>query len=284
MSDRGDEHGPRPIGERISAAPPSPLGDDPRATRWLHVVAIVLVTAALIGFFTGTRGEEAPHRRAAPPAVVLDGPTRLAPTYAAIRATPLGPDRDRHAAAIDALRADHPALGAPVPPRDDEAVRGELARRASLRAYDGAPPRIPHPIPAFGALECVVCHRDGLRLDGRVAPPMSHRELGSCVQCHVPDEGEMPGARLGGGPPLESTFAGRPSPERGVRAWPVAPPQIPHSTLMRERCDSCHGVWASALRTTHPERGSCTQCHAPSGALDQHPASLLGAGPPVGAP
>ncbi|HRC56557.1 MAG TPA: hypothetical protein PKU97_11575, partial [Kofleriaceae bacterium] len=70
----------------------------------------------------------------------------------------------------------------------------------------------------------------------------------------------------------DSAFVGLPAPGRGERAWPGAPPTIPHTTWMRERCDSCHGVWgASGLRSTHPWRQSCTQCHAPAAALDQRP-------------
>ncbi len=273
------------IRDRISAAPPRPrVGERAEAAavraQWLHVLAIVLITSALIGFVTGTRGEEVPYRREARPAPVHGGPLPLAPTYAAIRESPLGPGRERHASSIEAMGRAHPAVTDEVPPRDDEAVRAELARRASLRAYDGAPPRIPHPIATYGPLECVACHRDGIRVGEHVAAPMSHRELASCTQCHVPDEGEMPGERLGGGPPEDSAFAGLASPERGPRAWPGAPPQIPHTTEMRERCDSCHGVWAGALRTTHPWRQSCTQCHAPSAARDQHPATLEG-GPPA---
>lgn len=285
MSSGSGDHEEDDLLDRISAAPPQPHGAE-RAeasavrAQWLHVVAIGLITAAAIGFVTGTRGEQAPYRRDRAPAPELEAPLPLAPTYSDIRESPLGPGRQRHASAIAAMSRAHPRPTDDVPPRDDEAVRAELARRATLRAYDGAPPRIPHPIAANGPLECAACHRDGIRIGEHVAPPMSHRELASCTQCHVPTEGPMPGERLAGGPSEVSTFSGMPSPERGPRMWPVAPPQIPHSTQMRDRCDSCHGVWADALRTTHPWRQSCTQCHTSSAARDQHPSALEG-GPPV---
>lgn len=86
----------------------------------------------------------------------------------------------------------------------------------------------------------------------------------------------MPGEPL----PPDATFAanlfdGLDSPDHGARAWSIAPPQIPHRTLMRERCESCHGVGGrDAMRSTHPDRQSCTQCHAPNAALDQQPMSL----------
>jgi hypothetical protein len=44
---------------------------------------------------------------------------------------------------------------------------------------------------------------------------------------------------------------------------PGSPPPIPHALQMRENCRACHaGPGAvSGLRTTHPERVTCRQCH-----------------------
>jgi nitrate reductase (cytochrome), electron transfer subunit len=62
------------------------------------------------------------------------------------------------------------------------------------------------------------------------------------------------------------------------RAFDGAPPTIPHSTLMRTDCLSCHGPQGLyGLRTPHPERQSCLQCHAPGAHLDQY--QFLSAGP-----
>ncbi|MBK6532709.1 MAG: hypothetical protein IPF99_24875 [Deltaproteobacteria bacterium] len=44
---------------------------------------------------------------------------------------------------------------------------------------------------------------------------------------------------------------------------------------MRGRCESCHGVLSQGIRSTHPWRESCTQCHAPSAALDQRPMAAV---------
>jgi cytochrome c-type protein NapB len=65
----------------------------------------------------------------------------------------------------------------------------------------------------------------------------------------------------------------------GVRAYTGAPPEIPHSTWMRETCLACHGgTGAEGLRTRHPQRQSCTQCHAPSAGLNQGPVRVPGTG------
>jgi cytochrome c-type protein NapB len=50
---------------------------------------------------------------------------------------------------------------------------------------------------------------------------------------------------------------------RGGRATLGAPPTIPHRTLMRENCVACHdGPGArEEIRTSHPERLRCRQCH-----------------------
>ena len=83
----------------------------------------------------------------------------------------------------------------------------------------------------------------------------------------------MPGPRL----PPDATFAanafqGLASPTHGERAWDIAPPQIPHQGVMRERCMSCHGPnGRDALQSSHPERQSCTQCHAAAASDDLRP-------------
>lgn len=280
---RSEVPGPAPT---RSDEPPSPRveeADQRFHGTWLVVLGLGIVATAVVGFVTGTRGDQDPYRRPrndAPEAPA--GALGITPSYADIREDPLGPNRDRHAGALAAMRAAHPGvMDEGIPPRDDEAVRAELARRAELRAYNGAPPRIPHPIAPRGPLDCVGCHLEGMRVDEHVAPPMSHStDLQSCTQCHVPNEGQMPGARLEGGPPTDNRFEGMQAPLRGPRMWPGAPPQMPHTTRMRERCDSCHGVWGQGIRSTHPWRRSCRQCHAPSATHGQQPRTLEG-GPPA---
>jgi cytochrome c-type protein NapB len=159
----------------------------------------------------------------------------------------------------------------------EEEIAAALALRASRRAYDGAPPRVPHPVVQTGELDCVACHQNGAVVEGRVAAIMSHETYSSCSQCHVADVHPMPSAEraLLDGPPIDTRFVGLEPPTVGPRAWEGAPPVIPHPTQMRERCESCHGVLAEGLRTSHPWRQSCTQCHAPSAEMDVRPMAEL---------
>jgi len=159
------------------------------------------------------------------------------------------------------LREGLPAIDAPVA-RDPEALREALAGRAARRAYEGAPPVIPHAIDERSSASCLTCHRHGARINGRTAPAISHEAYVNCTQCHAPSV-----ARPGTVAPVltANAFAGRSARAHGGRAWLGAPPAIPHSTWMRGECASCHGVSGrSGIRTTHPQRKSCTQCHVPA--------------------
>lgn len=240
-----------------------------RFGRAVSVVAAAAMAAAVIGFFTGVRRVPEPRGYSVPERVAAAEGTVEAPTHAALAAGRLGDNRNRHPEGLAALAQDRPPLTEEVLPTPEER-RASLERRARQRAYDGAPPTIPHPIEQRGYPSCLACHGEGMRVFGKVAPPMSHPELGSCTQCHVVDEGPVPSeAPPAGGPPTDTLFVGAVASGLGERAWPDAPPTLPHRTHMRERCGSCHGVLASGLRTSHPWRQSCTQCHAPSAALDQ---------------
>ncbi|MDP2304709.1 MAG: multiheme c-type cytochrome [Pseudomonadota bacterium] len=242
----------------------------------LRVFLAVVFGVALIGFVSGTRGEDPDaateaHRERTGAAAGAEG---LAParSYAELRAAPQG-SGSGWVADLDALADLGPGVLDPVS-LDGTSKAADLAARASRRAYDGAPPRIPHAVRQDAAPECLACHEDGLRLRGLLATPMSHTSYASCTQCHVVQEAPMPGgADLPPDPRVVgNTFVGVASPTAGPRAWSVAPPQIPHRTWMREQCDSCHGVnGRDALRSTHPSRASCEQCHAASAATDQRP-------------
>jgi cytochrome c-type protein NapB len=152
-----------------------------------------------------------------------------------------------------------------------------IAQRQSLRAFDGAPPVVPHPIPQESSAACLPCHGPGLTIKDRVASKISHAHYGSCTQCHVPAQ---TGPRITTDPVLlaaltDNVFSGAVAPTKGARAWPGAPPTTPHSTLMRSDCNSCHGpTGLFGLRTPHPDRQNCVQCHAPDAGLDQR--KLLG--------
>jgi hypothetical protein len=59
--------------------------------------------------------------------------------------------------------------------------------------------------------------------------------------------------------------------ERRIEAWPrlavktpdSLPPPIPHALQSRGNCLTCHAGPAAVaeIRTSHPERADCRQCH-----------------------
>ena len=72
-------------------------------------------------------------------------------------------------------------------PSDAGALRAE---RQARRAYDGAPPVIPHRVRTIGRENCLSCHDPGSSgNDQRVAAPRSHPALGglSAVPCRAAD-------------------------------------------------------------------------------------------------
>lgn len=238
-------------------------------SRVVHVVAAGAVAVATLGLLSSWRGAPPLRRvaRAEPAASRLP----LAPTYATERERHHD-NRLRHSGNLRAMSA-RPSPDEPTPTVPDAQWQATLAARMQRRAYDGAPPTIPHPVRQQDFPNCLTCHGEGMRVAAQVAPAICHETHSSCVQCHVPSNGPVPGAPPAGVIPFEdNAFAGLQPPTRGERAWAGAPPTIPHATTMRQRCDSCHGPLALGLRTSHPWRQSCTQCHAPSAALDQRPA------------
>lgn len=153
------------------------------------------------------------------------------------------------------------ALAACPADRSAQIDKTSAPERARRRAYDGAPPVIPHP--PMGA-RCVSCHHgSGLEVPNLgFAPPSPHApsahpgSLAHCPQCHVFQKTEAVFRR--------STFTGLPQDlRRGPRLYPGAPPVIPHDVFMRENCATCHSGPAARepIRTTHPERVYCRQCH-----------------------
>jgi nitrate reductase (cytochrome), electron transfer subunit len=106
----------------------------------------------------------------------------------------------------------------------------------------------------------------------KTAPKISHAHYTSCTQCHVPSVGsQIPTDEIALREPIAvNQFVGLIAPLQGSRAWPTAPPTTPHPTLMRSDCMSCHGPQGMfGLRTPHPDRQACVQCHAPNAGLDQ---------------
>ncbi len=236
----------------------------------------LIIAVAVIGFFVGI-DDGVPK-----PEGFYDSPTLLdqdlqtqadhnakliaAVTYAEIPHTSMGPTR-AWKNEPQSLQRDKYDLFAKVKPTEAE-KEASSKRRASRRAFNGAPPIIPHPVENTTDSACYACHSNGMKMAGLKASVMSHQFLGNCVQCH----GQMapePFRDLDAS--VESDFVGVPAPKQGKRAYPGAPPTIPHSRWMRSKCTACHGGpngWAG-MESTHPWRTNCTQCHAPSATLDQ---------------
>ncbi len=118
----------------------------------------------------------------------------------------------------------------------------DLVRRAGLRAFEGAPPVIPHSVEQNSAPECLACHGARMQFRGRAARPICHDERTNCTACHVMGSAPAPmGSELGPDPrAVANSFVGlRHQVERPVIG--LEPPRIAHRTAMRERCASCHG-------------------------------------------
>ncbi len=173
--------------------------------------------------------------------------------------------------------------------RREEAHPRTLAMHRRLRAFPGAPPRIPHGLTEdeFRGGRCNACHERGGYVErfAAYAPVTPHPELGQCLQCHVADF-DLVGLPLPDGsrdavcyqchvldaraPLFAALDWPEPAwPETRRAALPGGPPSIPHRLQLRENCLACH-MGASAveeIRTTHPERANCLQCHVP-GSVD----------------
>jgi len=196
-----------------------------------------------------------------------------------------------------------------IPPtgeRQRDAHPRTLARFRFVRAYPGAPPRIPHGFTAdeFRTGACNTCHRRGgysLRFDAYV-PVTPHPDMPACLQCHVGRD-EITGVAL---PSLDPSTICRQCHAPGAArwaeglldwrplAWPSpaaparlggAPPPISHDLFFRGNCLACHsGPSAVAeIRTTHPDWIDCRGCHvAPDPAVGEYVRPMSNA--PVPAP
>jgi cytochrome c-type protein NapB len=178
----------------------------------------------------------------------------------------------------------HPGMEA-VPPesrRRPNANPRTLARYRALRSYPGAPPRVPHGLTReeFRTNRCTTCHERGgfSQRFGAYAPVTPHPEFAACLQCHattnamagipLPQSGPNDACRqCHGRVPARFQETGldwrtAPWPTLANRAAGAVPP-MPHDLQLRGNCLACHmGPGAVAeIRTTHPERADCRQCH-----------------------
>jgi cytochrome c-type protein NapB len=234
--------------------------DRPDASRrGVALVAAIVGGVVLIGLVTGT--EPTTYRAKRPPVRERTDPGSVPParTHEELSVRPWG------SSPIESGWLESRALAADAAFPEPDAgvtVQGALRERSIRRAYDGAPPVVPHPVSAGGAPECLACHADGFALGMRRASRVPHAEFASCTQCHVASSAAFTELSPNPARSARNTWQGLAAPVTGAVAYPGAPPAVPHATRMRENCESCHGPQGRvALRTPHPERRSCLQCH-----------------------
>jgi cytochrome c-type protein NapB len=228
-----------------------------RLQRFAPLLAAIGVGVALVGFLSGMREPPDPVRPP-PPAKRPAANAPAAVKYSELPTATIRPNA-AWSPRMSELRFEKPGIFDTVT-RTNEMKLAAVADRARNRAYDGAPPTIPHPVESRSAAACLACHGEGIKVGDRIASRISHVHLSNCIQCHIEQSPEH----------VANEFRGVARAGPGPRANPGAPPGMPHPTFMRENCAACHGLIARAgLRTTHPWLTSCTQCHAPSAALDQ---------------
>lgn len=188
--------------------------------------------------------------------------------------------------------------------RQREAHPRTLKTFRYLRAYPGAPPRIPHELTPdeFRTGACKTCHERGgySRRFAAYVPLTPHPGNGPCLQCHLGAD-ELMAVSLGpdsnrrchqchgaGGRPRADADA---SLDWRTTAWPQLAPRTPgrtpapilHDFQFRGDCLACHAGPAAVaeIRTTHPERADCRQCHVapdPEAGLFTRAASAPGEG------
>ena len=158
-----------------------------------------------------------------------------------------------------------------------------LATYRGLRAFPGAPPRIPHGLTAgeYRTTGCRTCHERGgySARFGAYVPVTPHPELSDCLSCHLPDDAvvgiDLPAQgpegqcrqchapAAGAAAVTRLDWRAGPWPEVRRSAGDGAPPPIPHDLVLRGNCNACHmGPAAVAeIRTDHPQRADCRACH-----------------------
>ncbi|MEZ4459455.1 MAG: hypothetical protein R3E66_06945 [bacterium] len=164
--------------------------------RALSVGALVMTAVAFVGFFVGTEDTyEGRGYSYVPPPQNGDAPVVL--SYQERMTTPRHVN-SHFAASFSTLAISPEALGDAT----DPALRAQAREaRQSGRAYEGAPPTVPHPMDQVEHL--VVCRAtvQGKHYWSR-GPKISHERYTNCTQCHVERDARRPFAETNRGPSL----------------------------------------------------------------------------------
>jgi len=242
----------------------------------LALLLLIVGVVSVSGFFMGMRQsmtdetDSSPWRSAETPNERLQGIYPEAPLYKDIPSTKWKANKNWKNNLANLPRKQLELT--PQEPLNESERAKVLAERAARRAYDGAPPTIPHAINYRDVQSCVVCHNQdaNVLVGGIRTPAMSHHYMSSCTQCHALSEGLSIVVRSGTtGLVVENKFDGNKSSGKGSRAFEGAPPTIPHRIWLRQNCSSCHGVgMPDAIVTPHPQRSNCLQCHAQNASYD----------------
>lgn len=241
--------------------------------RTLGVLMLIVGMAAVSGVFMGmrqTENDSSPVVKESKPLPHTEGEFKPAPKYADIPEAGWLANED-WSFTLENL-PHQPVDLSPQKSLDAGQLAVALAARTERRAFDGAPPTVPHEIDQLSSVSCIVCHgKDATLLVGDKRPAtISHPYYSSCTQCHVAADGlrrftEEESSRL----IVASAFTGREPAGLGSRAYVGAPPTVPHPLWMRQNCMSCHGpAREHAIKTSHPSRQNCLQCHAPDADFD----------------
>lgn len=217
---------------------------------------------------------------------VTRAPARRAPEPEPVSVAILAPPAEPIAAEAQVFRT-RPGMMAiePETRRQREAHVRTLKTWRYLRAYPGAPPRIPHGLTPneYRTGGCKTCHERGGYSERFAAyvPLTPHPEMGMCLQCHVGDDAVtgswLPSSDPNRRCPLCHGTGGTPRayPDSTLdwrtTAWPPlprrtpdrSPPSIPPDHQSRGNCLPCHAGPAAVaeVRTAHPEWANCRQCH-----------------------
>lgn len=217
---------------------------------------------------------------------VTRAPARRPPEPEPVPVAILAPPAEPIAAEAQVFRT-RPGMMAiePETRRQREAHVRTLKTWRYLRAYPGAPPRIPHGLTPneYRTGGCKTCHERGGYSERFAAyvPLTPHPEMGMCLQCHVGDDAVtgswLPSSDPNRRCPLCHGTGGTPRayPDSTLdwrtTAWPPlprrtpdrSPPSIPPDHQSRGNCLPCHAGPAAVaeVRTAHPEWANCRQCH-----------------------